>query len=153
MSIILSLDIPFDDKAEELINSIKPFISVLKINHIQLSNRLIPEINKLFPDLPIFLDVKLYDIPNTTKLAIQSYEKHIPNLQYITIHGNVDAEIIKSALGSAKNINIISVIQLTSNNITKNKFLEIAKTNYDLGVRNFIVPITMIQAMKRNFQT
>ncbi|UQY80529.1 orotidine-5'-phosphate decarboxylase [Candidatus Hepatincola sp. Av] len=151
MSIIFSLDIPFDDKSAKLINSIKPFISVLKINHLHLSQELVSQIGKKLPFLPIFLDVKLYDIPNTTKLAIQNYEKNIPNLKYITIHGNVDKDIIETALSSTKNINIISVIQLTSTNISHNKFLAIAKYNYDLGIRNFIVPAPMIQTMKKNF--
>lgn len=65
----------------------------------------------------IWLDLKLYDIPNTVSSAIYSL-RDLKNIRYITIHASGGMEMMKAAKKTAKKINkrikLLGVTVLTS---------------------------------------
>ena len=63
-------------------------------------------------DLPLFLDLKLHDIPNTVAKAVQSAVALRPAL--LTIHAAGGADMIAAARGAAGDTKIIAVTVLTS---------------------------------------
>ena len=68
--IVLALDVDTIDEAKKLINELKDYVGVFKVG-LQLYTKCGNEIIKFMNDenIKYFLDVKLYDIPNTVKEA------------------------------------------------------------------------------------
>lgn len=66
-----------------------------------------------FPQLPIFLDLKLHDIPNTVAGAVRSVLDL--NVAYLTLHASGGLEMMKAARHAAGNkIRLLGVTILTS---------------------------------------
>lgn len=85
----------------------------------------------------IFLDLKLYDIPNTMLNAIKEIQNL--NIDMITIHASSGLKamecIAKYILDSNSNMLIIAVSALTSFN--NDEFMQIYNTSIESSVRNF----------------
>ncbi len=65
-------------------------------------------------DLPIFLDLKLHDIPNTVKKATKNLINLCP--EYLTVHINGGERMIKELCDIKKKTKLIGVTMLTSLN-------------------------------------
>ena len=70
-----------------------------------------------FKRIPIFLDLKLNDIPNTAVGAIKSL-KDLKNIDYLTVHANSGEATLKSVVKATrkynKKIRVIAITVLTS---------------------------------------
>ena len=62
--------------------------------------------------VPIFLDLKFHDIPNTVAGAVETFRK-FESVKMITVHSG-DEDIIKAAVEAAEHIEVIAVTLLTS---------------------------------------
>jgi orotidine-5'-phosphate decarboxylase len=74
----------------------------------------IAQINRSFPDIDIFLDLKLHDIPNTVAGACSSVAELKP--RFLTVHASGGAEMVSAAVAASPGTSITAVTVLTSLN-------------------------------------
>ena len=75
MELCVALDLPTKQENLDLINKIKDYDVWLKVglrSYIRDGGEFLKEIKEVNPDFKIFLDLKLYDIPNTMADAAES---------------------------------------------------------------------------------
>ncbi|APG62535.1 orotidine 5'-phosphate decarboxylase [Sphingorhabdus lutea] len=112
--IYLAIDTPYLDNAQALANSAKNHIGGIKLGlefFCANGHHGVHEMGKI--GLPIFLDLKLHDIPNTVAKAVQSL--NMLSAAILTVHasgGRAMMEDAKAAAGS--NIKVVGVTVLTS---------------------------------------
>src|SRR5213595_4170064 len=112
--IIVALDVPTKEKALELVKELRDQISFFKIG-LQLYTAEGPEIVRavLSTGAKVWLDLKLYDIPNTVARAVES-ASHI-GVHMLTIHLSGASEMIRAATAvRVNNMMILGVTVLTS---------------------------------------
>lgn len=146
--IIFALDVPrYDAAATKLVAAVSPHIGVIKIG-LELFIAEGPEILKQF-DIPIFLDLKLHDIPDTVERALLVAAKH--GVKFVTIHVQQAKTMMRAAnIAEEYGITILGVTVLTSMNHDDIRDLGIgmsdpsgyatylAKFAYDLGLNGFV---------------
>src|ERR1044071_7811777 len=113
--IIVALDVPTREKALKLVEQLHTEISFFKIG-LQLYTAEGPEIVRavLAAGAKVWLDLKLYDIPNTVARAVES-ANHL-GVQMLTIHLSGGSEMIRAATDArrAKHMLLLGVTVLTS---------------------------------------
>jgi orotidine-5'-phosphate decarboxylase len=112
--IIVALDVATKEKALELVQELRDQISFFKIG-LQLYTAEGPEIVRavLATGAKVWLDLKLYDIPNTVARAVES-ASHL-GVHMLTIHLSGGSEMIRAATGARANETVIlGVTVLTS---------------------------------------
>ena len=125
--IIVALDVPTKERALELVKQLRGEISFFKIG-LQLYTAEGPEIVRavLATGAKIWLDLKLYDIPNTVARAVESASTL--GVQMLTIHLSGGSEMIRAATAArANNMLLLGVSVLTSS--TEQTLREIGITN------------------------
>lgn len=113
--IILALDFDEVSKALAMIEKTSEFIKVYKLGlEFYLANGKsgVMRIMESFPEIEIFLDLKLHDIPNTVSKAAQSVAPLAP--KFLTVHASGGSEMIKQAVAALPNTEITAVTVLTS---------------------------------------
>ncbi len=144
------------EKALKIINSLKGKDLVFKVSHpLYLQN---PEILKLIKELnfKLFLDLKLFDIPNTVKLTIKECEKL--KVDYLTLHLLGGREMIEEALKVKGNVKLIGVGALTSfsqENLSffnfkglKEMTLKLIEFGSSLGLDGFVCPGAFLEEVR-----
>ncbi len=112
--LFLALDLPRLDAAEALARKVKSHIGGLKLGlefFCAHGHHGVHEIAKI--GLPLFLDLKLHDIPNTVAAAMQAI--HVLEPSIVTIHaagGRAMMEDAKAAAG--EHCKVVAVTVLTS---------------------------------------
>jgi len=112
--IIVALDVATKQKALELVEELRDQISFFKIG-LQLYTAEGPEIVRavLAAGAKVWLDLKLYDIPNTVAKAVESASQL--RVQMLTIHLSGGSEMIRGATAARSNkIWLLGVTVLTS---------------------------------------
>ena len=112
--IIVALDVATKRKALELVEQLGSEISFFKIG-LQLYTAEGPEIVRavLSTGARVWLDLKLYDIPNTVARAVESAS--ILGVQMLTIHLSGGREMIRAATGARGSATLLlGVTVLTS---------------------------------------
>jgi len=112
--IIVALDVPTKERALELVEQLRGEISFFKIG-LQLYTAEGPEIVRavLATGAKVWLDLKLYDIPNTVARAVESASTL--GVQMLTIHLSGGSEMIRAATGArANDMLLLGVTVLTS---------------------------------------
>ena len=94
--IIVALDVPTKERALELVKQLEDKISFFKIG-LQLYTAEGPEIVRavLATGAKVWLDLKLYDIPNTVARAVESASTL--GVRMLTIHLSGGDEMIRAA--------------------------------------------------------
>src|SRR5881409_2746345 len=100
--IIVALDVATKEKAVALVEQLRGEISFFKIG-LQLYTAEGPEIVRavLATGAKVWLDLKLYDIPNTVARAVES-ASHL-GVHMLTIHLSGGGEMIRAAGGARAN--------------------------------------------------
>ncbi|WP_067736150.1 orotidine-5'-phosphate decarboxylase [Novosphingobium naphthalenivorans] len=112
--VFLALDLPRLDAAEALARKVSGHIGGIKLGlefFCAHGHHGVHELHKL--GLPIFLDLKLHDIPNTVAAAMQAI--HVLEPAIVTVHaagGRAMMEDAKAAAG--ENTKVVGVTVLTS---------------------------------------
>ncbi|HKR91589.1 orotidine-5'-phosphate decarboxylase [Novosphingobium sp.] len=112
--VYLALDLPRLDAAEALARKVAGHIGGIKLGlefFCAHGHHGVHELHKL--GLPIFLDLKLHDIPNTVAAAMQAI--HVLEPSIVTVHaagGRAMMEDAKAAAG--ENCKVVAVTVLTS---------------------------------------
>src|SRR5246500_1386969 len=112
--IIVALDVPTKVKALALVEQLRGDISFFKIG-LQLYTAEGPEIVRavLATGAKVWLDLKLFDIPNTVARAVES--ANTLGVQMLTIHLSGGSEMIRAATAArANNMLLLGVTVLTS---------------------------------------
>ena len=102
--IYLALDIPQIDAAKSLLNRVKPHIGGVKLGlefFYAHGNHGVHEIANACK-LPIFLDLKLHDIPNTVAAAMNAI--HLLEPKVVTVHRSGGRAMMEDAKGSSKKL-------------------------------------------------
>jgi orotidine-5'-phosphate decarboxylase len=113
--IILALDNAEVDSVLLMIEKTKDYVGVYKLGlEFYLAQGLsgVAEIQQVHPEIKIFLDLKLHDIPNTIKGACKSISALNPFI--LTVHASGGAEMIRAAAEVLPNTLITAVTVLTS---------------------------------------
>ena len=115
-NIFLALDFNSLDKALEVTNQTKELLGGIKIG-LELYSTIGLEGIKNFEkfNLPIFLDTKIFDIPNQVAKTIKVISK-IKSIKYFTIHSLGSLEMLKAAQDAAAgtDLEFLAVSVLTS---------------------------------------
>lgn len=112
--IFLALDVPQIEAAKDLVQKVKGHIGGLKLGlefFCAHGHHGVHEIAQL--GLPIFLDLKLHDIPNTVAGAMQAI--HVLEPAIVTIHAGGGRAMMEDAKAAAgENTKVVAVTMLTS---------------------------------------
>ncbi len=151
--------------ADRIINEIAPYIGGIKLGLEFFTSCGIKGIEKIAKyELPLFLDFKLYDIPNTVKKSLQNILSYNPT--YTTLHISGGSHMLKECVNLKKelnsNTNLIGVTMLTSfddNSIheigisgTMNKIVENLSTlAFDCGMDGIVCSPMEISKVKETF--
>jgi orotidine-5'-phosphate decarboxylase len=112
--IIVALDVPTKEKALHLVDQLRNEISFFKIG-LQLYTAEGPGVVRavLATGAKVWLDLKLYDIPNTVTRAVESASTL--GVQMLTIHLSGGSEMIRVATAAARSdMLLLGVTVLTS---------------------------------------
>lgn len=115
--LILALDVDSLSEGKALLNKIGPSLQWVKIG-LELFTRFGPDVVKVIADMGyrVFLDLKLYDIPNQVAGAIRSL-RDLP-VGMLTLHASGGAEMMRWANESCEQIGhpmkLLGVTVLTS---------------------------------------
>lgn len=151
--IILALDCDSLLEADSILDKTKDFIGMIKIGP-QLFNSFHKEALSLGPKyhLPIFLDLKLHDIPNTVAKTVKVISDLCLQykIKFLTIHAFGGSQMMKEAVKEAQNLQLVAVTLLTSLNYSdlrsfgfsdtrdNIKTIELAKLAKSEGINAFV---------------
>ena len=115
--IYCAIDTSCIDDADRIINEISPHIGGIKLGLEFFTSCGVKGIEKISKyELPLFIDLKLYDIPNTVKKSLQNILSYNPT--YTTLHVSGGSRMLKECVDLKKelnsNTNLIGVTMLTS---------------------------------------
>ena len=112
--VYLALDIPQLDHALELAKKVHSHIGGVKLGlefFCAHGHHGVHEVAKL--GLPIFLDLKLHDIPNTVAAAMQAI--HVLEPAIVTVHGSGGRAMMEDAKAAAgEHCKVVAITMLTS---------------------------------------
>lgn len=114
LPIILALDTKDLTQAKQWVKASTDQIDHFKIGlefYLQHGSDGILQLREI-SDFKLFLDLKLYDIPNTVKGAVESVAKLSP--KFLTVHASGGAKMIEAASKALPNGSITAVTVLTS---------------------------------------
>jgi orotidine-5'-phosphate decarboxylase len=115
--IYCAIDTSCIDDADRIISEISPHIGGIKLGLEFFTSCGVKGIEKISKyELPLFLDFKLYDIPNTVKKSLQNILSYNPT--YTTLHVSGGSRMLKECVDLKKGLNsstnLIGVTMLTS---------------------------------------
>ena len=114
--ICVALDTPDLDRAVALAKALKPHAGYMKVGMEFFYAHGIPGYAKVAAQgLPIFLDLKLHDIPNTVGMAMKSLMRLDPKPAIVNVHATGGLDMMKAAADAvAGQAKLIAVTILTS---------------------------------------
>jgi orotidine-5'-phosphate decarboxylase len=160
--IIVALDVPTREKALELVEQLGSKISFFKIG-LQLYTAEGPEIVRaiLSAGAKVWLDLKLYDIPNTVARAVES--AGTLGVQMLTIHLSGGREMIRAATGACSaDMLLLGVTVLTSateqtlreigiTDTVENQVLHLARLGVEAGIHGVVASPREIKTLRHEF--
>jgi orotidine-5'-phosphate decarboxylase len=160
--IIVALDVATKKKALELVEQLRGEISFFKIG-LQLYTAEGPEIvcAVLATGAKVWLDLKLYDIPNTVARAVESASTL--GVQMLTIHLSGGSEMIRAATAAhANDMLLLGVTVLTSateqtlqevgiTDKVDDQVLRLARLGVEAGIDGLVASPHEIKSLRREF--
>jgi orotidine-5'-phosphate decarboxylase len=160
--IIVALDVATKEKALDLVEQLRGDISFFKIG-LQLYTAEGPELVRavLSTGARVWLDLKLYDIPNTVARAVESTSTL--GVQMLTIHLSGGSEMIRAAIAArAKDMLLLGVTVLTSateqtlreigiTDTVDDQVLRLAKLGVEAGIDGVVASAHEIKPVRREF--
>src|SRR6201997_5676604 len=159
--IIVALDVPTKERALELVEQFRSEISFFKIG-LQLYTAEGPEMVRavLATGAKVWLDLKLYDIPNTVARAVESASTL--GVQMLTIHLSGGSEMIRAATAARANkILLLGVTVLTSSteqmlheigitDTVEDQVIRLARLGAEAGIDGVVASPREIKPLRRN---
>lgn len=116
MQLCLALDLPSKEENLNLLLELKHYPIWVKVglrSFIRDGKAFLEEIKAINPNFKIFLDLKLYDIPNTMKTAVKECKSL--GVDMLTIHASSGAKAMREVLDECQDqLLIFAVTALTS---------------------------------------
>ncbi len=132
MELCVALDLPTKKENLELVEQIKAYDVWLKVgfrSYIRDGSEFLEEIKQINPDFKIFLDLKLYDIPNTMADAAESIMGL--GVDMFNVHASAGKRAMSSVMSRLKSYEkrpiVLAVTALTS--FTDEEFQEVYEKN------------------------
>jgi len=120
MKLCVSLDLPSAEENLALVNQIKDFDVWLKVglrSYIRDGKKFLEDLKAINPNFKIFLDLKLYDIPNTMADAAEEIA-NFGLVDMFNVHASSGIEAMKTVMNRIKDIPnkplVLAVTALTS---------------------------------------
>jgi len=110
--ICVALDIAGEDELKQVARATDPFVGLFKVGLTTFTSLGPPIVKGLSLGKPVFLDLKLHDIPQQVHGAVLAAERTGASL--LTIHAAGGAEMIRAAAEAADGLTILAVTVLTS---------------------------------------
>lgn len=115
--LILALDVPTATEALAIARELNGCVGMFKVGmelfySVDGGHSLVHALREAAPDVEIFLDLKVADIPNTMRGAIRSIKPLAP--RFLTVHAANGAEHLVACVEEAGDIGILAVTVLTS---------------------------------------
>lgn len=112
--VFVAIDTPDLRRAEQLADAVRPHVGGLKLGLEFFAANGPAGVERLAAaDLPIFLDLKLHDIPNTVAKAVEALASLAPAV--LTVHAAGGAAMLKDAKSAAHpETKVVAVTVLTS---------------------------------------
>ena len=150
MKLCVSLDLSSAKENLELVKQIKDFDIWLKVglrSYIRDGKKFLEDLKAINPNFKIFLDLKLYDIPNTMADAAEEIS-NFGLVDMFNVHASSGTEAMKTVMNRIKNIPnkplVLAVTALTSfdnesfnaiyNEDISTKAIQFARDTYSSGV-------------------
>ena len=160
--IIVALDVPTKRQAIDLVEKLRDRISFFKIG-LQLYTAEGPEIVRAVSATgsKVWLDLKLHDIPNTVRRAVESASGL--GVQMLTIHLSGGSEMVRAANEARlNNMLLLGVTVLTSateetlreigiQNRVDDQVLRLAKLGIEAGIDGVVASSHEIKPLRREF--
>jgi orotidine-5'-phosphate decarboxylase len=160
--IIVALDVPTRKKALELVEQLRSEISFFKIG-LQLYTAEGPDIVRavLATEAKVWLDLKVYDIPNTVARAVESASTL--GVHMLTIHLSGGSEMIRAAAGArANDMLVLGVTVLTSateqtlrevgiSDRVEDQVLRLARLGVEAGIDGVVASPHEIGSLRHEF--
>jgi orotidine-5'-phosphate decarboxylase len=160
--IIVALDVATKDKALDLVHQLRHQISFFKIG-LQLYTAEGPAIVQaiLSTGAKVWLDLKLYDIPNTVARAVESV--NALGVQMLTIHLSGGSEMVHAAAAArADSMILLGVTVLTSATVqtlqeigiadnVADQVLRLARLGVENGIDGVVASPHEIKMLRREF--
>ena len=141
MKLCISLDLESSSENLELVEKIKDFDVWLKVGfrtYLRDGKKFLEDIKNINPDFKIFLDLKLYDIPNTMADAAEDISK-FGLVDMFNVHASAGKFAMQTVINRIKDIPnrplVLAVTALTS--FDNDSFKEIYGENIDKKAREF----------------
>jgi orotidine-5'-phosphate decarboxylase len=126
--LIFALDVPTRQRALELVDRLAGHVGCFKIG-LELFVASGPDlVREVVSRAPVFLDLKLHDIPATVGRAAAVAGKL--GVRYLTVHADEGGRAVEAAVQAAPETGILCVTVLTS--VSEE---ELGSTGYTLGVK------------------
>ena len=165
MKLCVALDLQTLEDNLQLANELKEFDIWLKVgfrSYIRDGKKIIDELKKINSEFKIFLDLKLYDIPNTMADAAEVIANM--GVDMFNIHASSGKTAMKSVIDRLstreKRPLILAVTALTSfdedefrsvyNESIKKKATEFAKDAYECGIDGVVCSVHESRSIKEN---
>ena len=133
--VFLALDVPRLETAQELARKVKGHIGGIKLGlefFCAHGHHGVHELAKI--GLPIFLDLKFHDIPNTVAAAMQAI--HVLEPAIVTVHASGGRAMMEDAKAAAgENTKVVGVTVLTSFDDKDLSRIGIADNPHDAALR------------------
>jgi orotidine-5'-phosphate decarboxylase len=160
--IIVALDVATKEKTLELVHKLRGDISFFKIG-LQLYTAEGPEVVRAVQatGAKVWLDLKLYDIPNTVARAVES--ANTLAVQMLTIHLSGGSEMIRAAVAARDgDMLLLGVTVLTSGteqtlreigitNKVEDQVLRLASLGVEAGIDGLVASPHEIKSLRRHF--
>ncbi len=143
MKLCVSLDLPSLEENLALVRQIKDFDVWLKVgfrSYIRDGKKFLEELKKINPNFKIFLDLKLYDIPNTMADAAQEIAK-IGLVDMFNVHASSGIVAMQTVMDRIKDYEnkplVLAVTALTS--FDNDSFKNIYEKDINIKARQFAI--------------
>jgi len=108
----VALDSADEQRVNELARATEPYVGLFKVGLTTFTALGPPVVERLSRARPVFLDLKLHDIPQQVASAVHAAERTGASL--LTIHAAGGADMVRAATEAAGRVTILVVTVLTS---------------------------------------
>lgn len=135
-SIVLAVDTIDQSLASKWVEVTRSYIGVVKLGlefFLANGSQGVQEVRKKTPELKLFLDLKLHDIPNTVAGAVRAVKDLEPD--FLTVHASGGPSMIEAAANALPNGAITAVTLLTSLSENEIKKLGISGNSHEIVIK------------------
>lgn len=146
--ICAALDLPDPQSAVRLAEKLKGHVGLFKIGlelFVAHGPPIVKELQKL--QLPIFLDLKFHDIPQTVENAARGAA--VLGVQYLTVHASGGAKMIEAARRELPATKLLAVTVLTSLTAAPGQVLELARMAVAAGADGIVCAPTEVSLLRK----